>query len=57
MYAGALQPGVNVVAADLVELNPPYDPSQVTAILAAFLSFDLLHLLGGARRRRAKAGS
>lgn len=46
--------GVNVVAADLVELNPPHDPAEVTAILAAFLSFDLLYLLGAARHRRAQ---
>jgi agmatinase len=44
--------GMNVVAADVVELNPVYDPSSITAILAAFLCFDLLHLLGDARRRR-----
>jgi agmatinase len=45
--------GLDIVAADIVELNPPHDPAEVTAILAAFLSFDLLHLLGNARRRRA----
>lgn len=44
--------GLDVVGADLVELNPPYDPTQTTAILAAFLSFDLLHLMANARRRR-----
>jgi agmatinase len=45
--------GLDVVAADIVELNPPYDPSQITALLAAFLSFDLLHLMSSARRRRS----
>lgn len=44
--------GLDVVAADIVELNPPYDASQTTAVLAAFLSFDLLHLMASARRRR-----
>ncbi len=45
--------GLNIVAADIVELNPPHDPAEATAILAAFLSYDLLHLMGNARRRRA----
>jgi agmatinase len=47
--------GLDIVAADIVELNPPYDPSQTTAILAAFFSFDLLHLMANARRRRRAA--
>jgi agmatinase len=47
--------GLDVVAADIVELNPLFDPTQTTAILAAFLSFDLLHLMGNARRRRGQA--
>jgi len=46
--------GLDIVAADIVELNPPYDPAEVTAILAAFLSFDLLHLMGNARRQRSR---
>jgi agmatinase len=45
--------GLDVVAADVVEVNPPHDPAQTTAILAAVLSFDLLHLMANARRRRA----
>lgn len=44
--------GMNVVAADVVELNPPYDPAQVTALLAGFLSFDLLYLMANARSSR-----
>ena len=47
--------GLDVVAADIVELNPAYDPAQSTAVLAAFLSFDLLYLIaGGVRRRRGQ---
>ena len=46
--------GLDLVAADIVELNPPFDPAQSTAILAAFLSFDLLHLMASARRGRGK---
>jgi agmatinase len=49
--------GLDVVAADLVELNPAYDPSETTAILAAFLAFDLLHLMANARRRRKQPGA
>ena len=44
--------GLNVVAADLVEVNPLYDPSQTTAITAAFLALDLLYLLGTAHKNR-----
>ena len=44
--------GLDIVAADIVELNPAYDHNEVTALLAAFLSFDLLYLMGKARRRR-----
>lgn len=44
--------GLNVVAADLVEVNPLYDSAQTTAITAAFLAVDLLYLLGTARRMR-----
>ena len=35
----------NVVGADLVELNPARDPSGITAMLAAKLYKELLHLL------------
>jgi len=41
--------GIKLVAADLVEVNPLYDPTQVTAIAAAFLALDLLYLLSAAR--------
>jgi agmatinase len=44
--------GLNIVAADLVEVNPLYDPAQTTAITAAFLAIDLLYLLGNARKNR-----
>jgi agmatinase len=48
--------GLDIVGADVVELNPPYDPAQTTAILAAFLCFDLLHLMASARGRRGGRG-
>jgi agmatinase len=44
--------GLNIVAADLVELNPQVDPGEITAVLAAFIGYDLLHLLASARQRR-----
>jgi agmatinase len=43
--------GLNIVAADLVEVNPLYDPTGTTAIAGAFLAIDLLYLLGSARTR------
>jgi agmatinase len=38
--------GLNVVAADIVEINPMFDPTGATAIAAATLGIDLLHVLG-----------
>lgn len=40
--------GLNVVAADLVEVNPLYDPTGATAIVAATLAIDLLYLMARA---------
>ncbi|MBC7815425.1 MAG: agmatinase [Planctomycetaceae bacterium] len=42
--------GLNLVGADLVEVAPPYDPQQITAILAANLAFELLSLMANNRR-------
>jgi agmatinase len=42
--------GADVVAADLVEVSPPYDPAGATAVAAANAAYDLLGLLAlGAR--------
>jgi agmatinase len=41
--------GLNVIGADVVEVNPLYDPTQATAIIAATLAVDLLYLMGNAR--------
>ena len=41
--------GIKLIAADLVEVNPLYDPTQVTAIAASFLALDLLYLMAAAR--------
>jgi agmatinase/guanidinopropionase len=45
--------GLEIVGFDLVELAPPFDPSGITAILAANLAFEMLSLL--ALRGRAGA--
>jgi agmatinase len=37
--------GLNLVGFDLVEVSPPYDPSGITALLAANLAFEFLSLL------------
>lgn len=37
--------GLNLVGFDLVEVSPPYDPSEITSILAANLAFEYLSLL------------
>jgi agmatinase len=40
--------GLNVVGADVVEVNPLYDPTGITAIAAATLAIDLLYLMSHA---------
>lgn len=40
----ALQ-GINLVGADLVEVNPMYDSNEITAVAAASLAIDLLQLM------------
>jgi agmatinase len=37
--------GLNLVGFDLVEVSPPFDPSHITAILAANIVFEFLSLL------------
>lgn len=44
--------GLHVVGADLVEVAPPLDPNDVTAIAGATIALDLAHLLALARRGR-----
>lgn len=40
--------GINLVGADLVEVNPLFDPTGVTAVAAGHLAVDLCHLLDAA---------
>ncbi len=42
--------GCRVVGADVVELAPPYDVAEITAVAAAHLVYCLLGLLGQSRR-------
>ena len=42
--------GLNVVAADLVEVSPPLDSSAITQLLGAALATDLLYLMAEAPR-------
>ena len=42
---------LNLVAADVVEVAPPYDHGEITSLAAATVIFDLITLL--ARRRAA----
>ena len=42
--------GLNLVGLDVVEVSPPYDVSEVTAIAAATVAHDWLCLLADARR-------
>jgi guanidinopropionase len=40
---------LHIVGADLVEVAPPLDPNDVTAIVGATIALDLAHLLALAR--------
>ena len=44
--------GLDLVGADLVEVAPPYDVSNVTSFLAAHLLFDMLCLLAASAAKR-----
>ena len=42
--------GINLVGADVVEVSPPYDHSEITAVAAAHVGMELLCLWGWSRR-------
>jgi agmatinase len=42
-----------IVGADLVEVSPPYDPTGITALLAARIGLDFIGAIFRARRQRA----
>ncbi len=45
--------GLNLVGFDLVEVSPPYDHSDITAILASNLVFEFISLLALSKQRAA----
>ncbi|MCC5970023.1 MAG: agmatinase [Pararhodobacter sp.] len=45
--------GLNIVAGDLVEVSPPYDPSGNTALIGANLLYEMLCALPGVTRNMA----
>ncbi len=44
--------GLPLVAADLVEVSPPYDHGNITSLLAANLLFEIVSVLAVTRRRK-----
>jgi agmatinase/guanidinopropionase len=46
--------GLNLVGFDLVEVSPPYDHADITAILAANLTFEFLSLLALTKQREGR---
>jgi agmatinase len=47
--------GLDIVAYDMVEVLPQYDPSQATALLAANIVYEFLSLIVLAKKRRSSA--
>ncbi|MEI2607827.1 MAG: agmatinase [Candidatus Promineifilaceae bacterium] len=45
--------GLNIIGFDLVEVNPAYDHSDITSILAANLTFEFLSLLALQKQKQA----
>jgi arginase family enzyme len=48
---GLIDLGSGIVAGDVVEVSPPYDPSGITALAGANLAWELLCLLAHYRGR------
>jgi len=47
--------GLDIVAYDMVEVLPQYDPSQATALLAANIVYEFISLIALAKKRRSSA--
>ena len=43
--------GINLVGADVVEVSPPFDHAQITAVAGAHIAYDLVALWGWQRRK------
>jgi agmatinase len=39
--------GINLVGADIVEVAPPYDTGEITAVAASHAAYELLALFAG----------
>jgi arginase family enzyme len=48
--------GLDLVGADVVEMNPKYDPGQISALLAATVAAEILALIAAHRRDRKNRG-
>jgi arginase family enzyme len=44
--------GLDLAGADVVEMNPNYDPGQISALLAATVVAEILALIAAHRRDR-----
>jgi len=49
--------GLNLVGMDVVEVSPPYDHAEVTALLAATLAYDMLGLYAARHKLGEKSAS
>lgn len=46
--------GINLIGGDLVEVSPPYDHANVTAVMGAHVVVELIALWGWTRRKALK---
>lgn len=44
--------GCNLIGMDIVEVSPPYDQSEITALAAATLGLEMLYVLAATRKQR-----
>ncbi|MBL7479968.1 agmatinase [Legionella bononiensis] len=44
--------GLNMIGGDVVEVSPPYDVAQTTALVGATVAIDLLYILGNTKLRK-----
>jgi guanidinopropionase len=45
--------GLNLIGADIVEVSPPFDTSNITALAGASLMFEMLCLVAESRAQRS----
>ena len=54
LASDALLPLIPIVGADVVEVSPPYDVSELTALAAAHIAFDLLNVFRVHKLKKSK---